>query len=303
MSQVPMSPPPAPPAPHQGATGRRPIGTGGWIALATSGVVGIVYTGVLGTLLALGLGAAIDASVEALPTAAPGFTDDPFGSSTDDPFDGGDPSDPLYDYPGYLEGDAAVVLAQPSAEEAVAQSEAGVAGVEAAVLDDWSSADDVYYERSVNAYGGPSLLYDYISSTRYADGELATTDAKQAVVDAFTQALVPLGFDVVDVADTPEEWSDVGYDLDGELSDEEASTVLWIVTASSSTADVPAIEMGLADLDADPSGAARAMLEDVGVSPSDNGAFLAGYANGLLEEGDRAEFTGRMEEFGGVATT
>lgn len=303
MSQVPMSQPPTPPSAPGGPPSRAPLGAGGWIAIATSAVVGLVYTGVLGTLLALGLGAAVDATVDALPTEAPGFSDDPFGSSTDDPFGGGDSSDPLYDYPGYQDGDASLVLEQPSAEEAVAQAEAGVVAVEASVLGDWSSADDVYYERSDNAYGGPSLLYDYISSTQYADADLTTADEKQAVVDAFTSALVPLGFDAVDVADTPDEWSEVGYRLDGDLSDEEASASLWVVTAYSTTADVPAIEIGLVDLGADPSGAVRAMLEDVGVSPSDDGAFLAGYANGLLEEGDRAEFTDRMEEFGGIATT
>lgn len=301
MSQVPMSQDPtgSPPAPG----GRPPLGAGGWIAIAVSAVVGLLYTGVLGTLLALGFGAAVDASIDALPTPAPGFSDDPFGSSTDDPFDGGDPSDPLYDYPGYLDGDAAVVLAQPSAEEAVALSEAAVGAAEAEALGGWSSADDEYYEQSENAYGGPSLLHDYISSTHYADADLSSGADKQAVVDRFTAALVPLGFDEIDVADTPAEWSDVGYDLVGTLSDEEASASLWIVTASSSTEAVPAVELGLVDLDADPSGEVRAMLEDVGISPSDSGAFLAAYANGLLEEGDRAEFTRRMEEFGGIATT
>ena len=304
MSQVPVSPPPMspPPAVPPGVPGPRPLGTGGWVALGVSIVVGVVYTGVLGTLLALGVGTAIDATADALPTAAPGFTDEPFGEATDDP-QSGDPADPLYDYPGYQDGDAAFVLAQPSAEAAIAQSEAAVGAVEATVLDGWTSADDEYYERSDNGYGGPSLLYDYISATSYADADLADTAAKQAVVDVFTAAVAPLGFDAVDVADTPAEWSEVGYEYEGGLSDEEAGAALWIVTAYSTVEDVPAIEIGLVDLSADSTGEVEQMLDDVGLTPPDSGAFLAGYANGVLEEGDRAEFTERMQAYGGVAAT
>ena len=304
MSQVPVSPPPIspPPAVPPGVPGARPLGTGGWAALGVSIVVGVVYTGVLGTLLALGVGTAIDATADALPTAAPGFTDEPFGEATDDP-QSGDPADPLHDYPGYQDGDAAFVLAQPSAEAAIAQSEAAVGAVEATVLDGWTSADDEYYERSDNGYGGPSLLYDYISATSYADADLADTAAKQAVVDVFTAAVAPLGFDAVDVADTPAEWSEVGYEYEGGLSDEEAGAALWIVTAYSTVEDVPAIEIGLVDLGADSTGEVEQMLDDVGLTPPDSGAFLAGYANGVLEEGDRAEFTERMQAYGGVAAT
>lgn len=303
MSQVPVSPPPMPPAAPPGVPGApRPLGTGGWIALGTSIVVGVVYTGVLGTLLALGLGTAIDATADALPTAAPGFTDEPFGEATEGP-DSGDPTDPLYDYPGYQDGDAAFVLAQPSAEAARSQSEAAVAAIESTVLDGWTSADDEYYERSENGYGGPSLLYDYISATSYADADLGSDAAKQAVVDVFTAAVAPLGFDAVDVADSPAEWSEVGYEYEGGLSDEEAGAALWIVTAYSTVEDVPAIEIGLVDLGADSTGEVEQMLDDVGLTPPDSGAFLAGYANGVLEEGDRAEFTERMQAYGGVAAT
>ncbi|QHC61900.1 hypothetical protein GSU69_03790 [Rathayibacter festucae] len=305
MSQVPVSPPPMSPSPAvpPGAPGApRPLGTGGWIALGTSIVVGVVYTGVLGTLLALGIGTAIDATADALPTAAPGFTDEPFGEATEGP-DAGDPTDPLYDYPGYQDGDAALVLAQPSAEAAIAQSEAAVAAIESTVLDGWTSADDEYYERSENGYGGPSLLYDYISATSYADADLGSADAKQAVVDVFTAAVAPLGFDAVDVADTPAEWSEVGYEYEGDLSDEEAGAALWVVTAYSTVEDVPAIEIGLVDLGADSTGDVERMLDDVGLTPPDSGAFLAGYANAILEEGDRAEFTERMQAYGGVAAT
>ncbi|MWV49037.1 hypothetical protein GRS96_07060 [Rathayibacter sp. VKM Ac-2803] len=298
MSQIPMSPPPAPQAAP--IPGRRPLGTGGWIALASSAAVGLVYTAVLGGLLAWTVGAAVDVAGDAVPTGIPGYSDDPFGS-TDDPDAGGDASDPFYDYPGYQDGDAALVLDQPSAEAAIAACTAAVSAVEAAVIGGWVSADDEYYERSDNAYGGPSLLYDYISATDYADAELGTAADKQAVVDLFTAALAPLGFDSVDIADTPAEWSQVGYDLDGDLSDEDASASLWIVTAYSSTQAVPSIELGLVDLDSDPTGQVATMLDDVGVTPSDSGAFLAGYANSLLEEADRAEFTERMAEFGGVA--
>ncbi|SMH45287.1 hypothetical protein SAMN06295885_2508 [Rathayibacter oskolensis] len=314
MSQIPMGPPTTPPAtppgqPGQPASGRRPLGTGGWIAIASSAVVGLLYTAVLGGLLALSVGAAVDVAADAVPTDVPGFTDDPFGStddpfgSTDDPFAEGDSSDPYFDYPGYEDGDAAVVLDQPSAEAAIAVSTAAVAAVEAAVIGEWESADDEYYERTDNVYGGPSLLYNYISATDYAVADLSTAADKQAVVDLFTAAVAPLGFDEIDIADTPGEWSQVGYDFRGDLTDEEASASLWVVTAYSTTQSVPAIELGLVDLDSDPSGEVQAMLDDVGVTPSEQGAFLAGYANSILEEGDRAEFTDRMEEFGGVAAT
>ncbi|MHC2185868.1 hypothetical protein ACVLV4_001511 [Rathayibacter agropyri] len=300
MSQVPTSPPPSmPPAPGptQGSiSSHRPLGTGGWVALGASVVVGLVYTGVLGTLLALGVGAALDAAPQDLPTAAP-------GAPTDDPFGSGDPSDPLYDYPGYQDGDAAAVLGQPSAEQVRQKSDAAVAAVEAALLANWTSANDEYYEQSENAYGGPSLLYDYISATEYAAGDVASGADKQGAVDRFTAALAPLGFDEVDVARTPEQWSDQGYQLEGTLPEEEASTALWIVTARSSTDKVPAIELGLADLDADQSGRVAEMLEDVGLSPDPQGAFLAGYANGVLAEGDRDEFIDRMKEYGGVKTS
>lgn len=287
MTQAPTSPPPAP--------GRRPLGTAGWVALASSAVLGVLYTGTLGTLLALSVTAAVDVAGDALPTDVPGFSDDPG--------EGGDPTDPFYDYPGYQDGDAALVLDQPSAEAAVSVSAAAVSAVEEAAIGGWVSADDEYYERADNAYGGPSLLYDYISATDYADADLSTEADKQAVVDLFTAAVAPLGFDSVDIADTPSEWAEVGYRLDGDLTDEDASAALWIVTAYSSTEAVPRSSLGLVDLDADSSGEVEAMLDGVGITPSDNGAFLAGYANGLLEEGDRAEFTERMADFGGVAAT
>jgi len=301
MSQVPMSPPPvAPPGP-----GRTPLGAGAWVAIAISGVVGLVYTGVLATLLAVGVGLAVDAAESSATSApVPGSSDEPFGDEGD-PFGdegSGDPTDPLYGYPGYEEGDASSVLDQPSAEEAVALSEQAVAAVEAAVLGEWDSADDEYYERSENAYGGPSLLVDYLSATGYAEADLSTEADKQAVVDRFTAALAPLGFDSIDIADAPSEWSEVGYSLRGELSDEEARATLWVVTASSTDRVVPAVELGLVDLDSDASGEVEAMLNDVGLSPAPSGAFLAGYASGVLESGDRAEFTARMEEFGGIAT-
>ncbi|MCM6761590.1 hypothetical protein NB037_04085 [Rathayibacter sp. ZW T2_19] len=300
MSQVPMSPPPVAPS----APGRTPLGAGAWVAIAISGVVGLVYTGVLATLLAVGVGLAVDAAEPAATgVPAPGGSEEPFGEG--DPFsddDSGDPTDPLYGYPGYEEGDASFVLDQPSAEEAVALSEQAVAAVEAAVLGGWDSAEDEYYERSENAYGGPSLLVDYLSATGYAEADLSTDADKQAVVDRFTAALAPLGFDSIDIADAPSEWSEVGYTLSGELSDEEARAALWVVTASSTDRVVPAVELGLVDLDSDPSGEVEAMLDDVGLSPSPSGAFLAGYASGVLESADRAEFTARMEEFGGIAT-
>ncbi|KZX21526.1 hypothetical protein [Rathayibacter tanaceti] len=302
MSQVPMSPTPPPaPGPTQGSVpSRRPLGAGGWIAVGTSVAVGLAYTGVLGTFLALGVGTAFDVASDTAPTSAPG---EPFGDATDDPFGSGDPLDPLYDYPGYQDGDAAQILGQPSSEDARRGTETAVAAVEASVLDGWTSADDEYYERAQNAYGGPSLLHDYISSTEYAAADVSSEGDKQAAVDRFTAALTPLGFDEVDVADTPEEWSEVGYVLDGELADDEASAALWIVTARSSAREVPSVELGLVDLDADTSGRVAEMLEGVGLSPEPQGAFLAGYANGLLEEGDRGEFTERMEEYGGVVTT
>ncbi|MBO0984254.1 hypothetical protein [Rathayibacter sp. SD072] len=299
MSQVPMSPPPvAPPGP-----GRTPLGAGARVAIAISGVVGLVYTGVLATLLAVGVGLAVDAAEPAATSVpAPGGSEEPFGEG--DPFgdDSGDPTDPLYGYPGYEEGDAASVLDQPSAEEAIALSEQAVAAVEAAVLGEWDSADDEYYERSENAYGGPSLLVDYLSATGYAEADLSTDADKQAVVDRFTAALAPLGFDSIDIADAPSEWSEVGYTFSGGLSDEEARAALWVVTASSTDRVVPAVELGLVDFDSDASGEVEAMLNDVGLSPAPSGAFLAGYASGVLESGDRAEFTARMEEFGGIAT-
>ncbi|MBF4463304.1 MULTISPECIES: hypothetical protein [unclassified Rathayibacter] len=306
MSQIPPGPTPAQPpveATSSVTPSQRPLGAGGWTALAVSVVVGVLYTGVLGTLLAFGVGSAIDAASESAPTSAPGVSDEPFGDSTDDPFSSGDPSDPLYDYPGYQDGDAAVVLAQPSAEKARSEAEAGIKAVETAVLRDWTSADDEYYEKTQNAYGGPSLLYNYISATDYAEADLSTDSAKQEVVDRFTRALAPLGFDKVDVARTPSEWSSVGYEYEGDLSDDEASTALWIVTAYSDASSVPAVEIGLVDLDADPSGDVASMLDKVSVTPPDQGAFLAGYANSVLEEGDRAEFTQRMQEFGGIPTT
>lgn len=299
MSQVPMSPPPFPPAaPPQ----RPPLGAGAWTALAVSAVVGLVYTGVLGTLLALGIGAALDTAESATTSApAPGGSEGPFG---EDPFDEdpGDASDPLHGYPGYEDGDAADVLDQPSAEEAVALSEEAVAAVEAALIGEWDSADDEYYERSDNLYGGPSLLYDYISATGYAAADLSTDADKQAVVDRFTATLAPLGFDTVDIADSPSEWAQLGYGIDDGLGAEEARATFWVVTAYSSEQAVPAVELGLVDLDSDPSGTVERMLDDVGLVPPTQGAFLAGYANSLLEEGDREEFTARMEEFGGVAT-
>ncbi|OOB91564.1 hypothetical protein [Rathayibacter sp. VKM Ac-2630] len=304
MSQVPMSPPPpAPAAPPQ----RRPLGAGAWTALAVSAVVGLVYTGVLGTLLAVGIGTAFEAAESASTSApAPDGAEDPFGEDPfgGDPFgeDPGDAADPLRDYPGYEDGDAADVLARPSAEEAVALSEGAVAAVEAAVIGEWESADDEYYERAENVYGGPSLLYDYLSATGYAAADLSTDADKQAVVDRFTAALAPLGFDTVEIADSPSEWSRAGYELDGALGDAEARASLWVVTASSTQRDAPAVELGLVDLDADPSGAVERMLDDVGLVPPAQGAFLAGYANSLLEAGDRDEFTARMEEFGGIAT-
>ncbi|WP_230673394.1 hypothetical protein [Rathayibacter sp. Leaf248] len=313
MSQVPMSPVPTnpPPFPPAAPPQRAPLGAGAWTALAVSAVVGLVYTGVLGTLLALGIGAALDTAESATTSApAPGGAEGPFGEDPfEDPFgedplgeDPGDASDPLYGYPGYEDGDAADVLDQPSAEEALALSEEAVAAVEAALIGEWDSADDEYYERSENLYGGPSLLYDYLSATGYAAADLSTDTDKQAVVDRFTATLAPLGFDTVDVADSPSEWARVGYELDDAVDDAEARASLWIVTASSTQRDVPAVELGLVDLDSDPSGAVERMLDDVGLEPPTQGAFLAGYANSLLEEGDRDEFTARMEEFGGVAT-
>lgn len=300
MSQVPTSPPPSmPPAPgptRGSIPSYRPLGRGSWIALGTSVVVGLVYTGVLGTFLALGVGTAFDAAPQDIPTAAPG---DP----TDDPFGSGDPSDPLYDYPGYQDGDAELVLGQASAEKVRQTSEVAVAAVEAALLSGWTSADDEYYEQSENAYGGPSLFYDYVSATEYAAGDVTTGTDKQEAVDHFTAALAPLGFDEIDVARTPAQWSEQGYELEGNLSAEEASATLWIVTARSSIDKVPAIELGLADLDADKSGRVTSMLEDFGLSPDPQGAFLAGYANGLLAEGDRDEFIDRMKEYGGVRTS
>ena len=302
MSQMPMSPPPAPaPGPTQGSVpSHRPLGRGASIALGTSLLVGVVYTGVLGTLVAVGVGGALDSAAGSASTSAPS---EPFGDPTDDPFGSGDPSDPLYDYPGYQDGDAATILGQPSAEDVRASAEKAVAAVEGAVPEEWTSADDEYYEQSQNAYGGPSLLYDYISATEYAAADVSNDADRQAAVDRFTAALAPLGFDDVEVADTPEEWSEAGYELDGDLSDEEASAALWIVTARSSADLVLAIELGLVDLDADPTGLVADMLDGVGLSPDPQGAFLAGYANGVLQDEDRGEFTDRLEEYGGVATT
>lgn len=313
MSQVPMSPVPTnpPPFPPAAPPQRAPLGAGAWTALAVSAVVGLVYTGVLGTLLALGIGAALDTAESATTSApAPGGAEGPFGEDPfEDPFgedplgeDPGDASDPLYGYPGYEDGDAADVLDQPSAEEALALSGEAVAAVEAALIGEWDSADDEYYERSENLYGGPSLLYDYISATGYAAADLSTDADKQAVVDRFTATLAPLGFDTVDIADSPSEWAQLGYGIDDGLGAEEARATFWVVTAYSSEQAVPAVELGLVDLDSDPSGAVERMLDDVGLVPPTQGAFLAGYANSLLEEGDRDEFTARMEEFGGVAT-
>ncbi|PPF30774.1 hypothetical protein C5C18_05235 [Rathayibacter tritici] len=302
MSQMLMSPPPAPaPGPTQGSVpSHRPLGTGAWIALGTSILVGVVYTGVLGTLLAIGVGSAFDS---ASGSESPSVPAEPFGDSSDDPFGSGDPSDPLYDYPGYQDGDAATILGQPSAEKVRASAEQAVAAVESAVPEEWTSADDEYYEQSQNAYGGRSLLYDYISATEYSVADVSTDADKQAVVDRFAAALAPLGFDEIEIADTPDEWSDVGYEFDGDLSNEEASAALWVVTARSSADLVPAIELGLVDLDADPSGRVADMLDGVGLSPEPQGAFLAGYANGILEDGDRGAFTDRLAKYGGVATT
>ncbi|PPG67546.1 hypothetical protein C5C31_09060 [Rathayibacter rathayi] len=301
MSQMPISPPQEPaPGPTQGSVpSRRPFGTAAWIALGTSILVGVVYTGVLGTFLAVGVGSALDSASDSASTSAP----EPFGNPSDDPFGSGDPSDPLYGYPGYQDGDAATILGQPSAEKVRTSAAQAVAAVEGAIPEEWTSADDEYYEQSQNAYGGRSLLYDYISATEYAVADVSTVADKQAVVDRFTAALAPLGFDDIEIADTPDEWSDVGYEFDGDLSDEEASAALWIVTARSSADLVPAIELGLVDLDADPSGQVADMLDGVGLSPKPQGAFLAGYANGILQDGDRGEFTDRLAKYGGVAMT
>lgn len=279
---------------------RRSLGTNGWVALVASVVIGLVYTGVLSTFLALGVGSDFGTAFDMMPTSAPA---EPFSGPTDDPFRSGDPTDPLYDYPGYQDGDAALVLAQPSAEEARAQAQAGLAAVEAALLGGWTSADHGYDERSQNAYGGPSLLHHDLSATAYADADLSADADKQMAVDRFNAALAPLAFDEVEVADTSVEWSERGYDLPGQLSDRVASASLWLVTASSSAQSVPAVAIGLVDLASDLSGQVEAMLRGFRLTPPEQGAFLADYVNGVLEEGDRSEFTARMARHGGIAVT
>jgi hypothetical protein len=276
---------PTPPDPNA----RRPIGVGGWLALGGALAAGLVYTVVLAVLLAVTSGSVFSRAAEWAQAG---------GSATTDPFDEGDPTDPLYDYPGYEQGDSGLILAQPSAEQVRGRAREALSLAQATLGSTWDTPGDERYDDATNDYGGPSLLHDYSSAARVHEMDSVPAETKQTLVDRLTDALAPLGFDTVEVADDPAEWSDAGYHIDG--NDDVtggADSPLWIVTFYSSTDYAPYLEFGIVD------GADGDVLDGLSewdIDSADTGMYLQAYAWNLLEESDRQRFIDAMDDFGGV---
>ncbi|NQX26250.1 hypothetical protein HQQ81_02660 [Microbacteriaceae bacterium VKM Ac-2854] len=274
---------------------RRPIGVGGWLAIGGALAAGVVYTVVLAVLLALTSGSIFSRAAE-WAQAGDSAGVDPF----DDFDDSGDadPTDPLYDYPGYEQGDSGLILAQPSAEQARATAREALALAQKTLGTQWDIPGDERYEDATNDYGGPSLLHDYSSAARVHAMDSVPAQTKQAQVDRLTEALAPLGFDTVDVADDPEEWAEAGYHIDGNNDvTGGADSPLWIVTFYSSTDFAPYLEFGIVD-DADAD--VLDGLSEWDIDSTDTGLYLQAYAWKLLEENDRQRFIDAMDAFGGV---
>ncbi|NQX13146.1 hypothetical protein HQQ80_16070 [Microbacteriaceae bacterium VKM Ac-2855] len=276
--------------------GRRPLGTSGWLALSGALLAGVVYTVGLAVVVALASGSVFGAIARASDGARDGTSDDPFDS---DPWhDFGGSTDPLQDYPGITDGDSGYVLAQPSAAEVRSAAADAVAAAQAVATGPWSAAGDEFNELAENDYDGTSMLYDYTTGAESLDRTFAEGD-KQALVDALTAALEPLGYDTVEVADDPDEWDSAGYEVDGH--DDETggeSSPLWIVSAHSSTSFGPWVEFGIVE-NADDE--IRDALDEWDIAAPDSGLYVQAYAWGLLEESDRADFIDALDDFGGVA--
>jgi hypothetical protein len=228
-------------------------------------------------------------------------------SSPSDPFGDGEYSEEWVQFPGVAWSHPDEVLAQPSYEEVVAESDALVSEYREALTAEfgltWTEQYESYSGLESNGYGGDSMLYYYDSGTWLGQVRMDDPAARERAFELFTQLALAHGGDGVLLrnevyADDPEmSTSEFG-------AAEPENQALWSFFDSFPSLAGGYLSVDLMDrtipVDASFDGDYMFSYEESYTESSDTFFIsISCYSGPLLKEGDREAFEKALEPYNG----
>lgn len=215
---------------------------------------------------------------------------------------GGSVQDKWTSYPGSAFEDSSVVLANPSKEKIVAESEAFLDEFRTTLTSTygiaWTSSWDGLVEQGSNGYGGDSILYDFYSPEWEGTVVLDDPDAREGVRALLEKMVKEHG--ATDLL-----WSNEIYSDDPEASKKQfgakkvAGQALWTFYANDAIAQGMSVSSRVLDenLPVDDAFSGRSWFSSDSLAPGTLHVKIQLSKYGLLAEADRSAFVEKLSDY------